>query len=51
MLDMAWLKEAGFISSYEDFINLPAGVLQDAFMVRRIQQQAAQQKKGRGRAG
>lgn len=30
---MGWLRERGLISSWEDYRNLPAGVLHDARMV------------------
>ena len=33
MNDVYYLKDRGLVSCYEDYLNLPTGVLEDAFLL------------------
>ncbi len=40
-MEMRWLREHGLISSYDDYVDLPVTVLDDARMLMEAQAMAA----------
>lgn len=43
MIEIRWLKERGLVSSYEDYLALPIGVVEDARIVMQAEQMKAKQ--------
>lgn len=44
-MEIAWLKERGLVSSYEDYLRLPIAVLDDVRMLAEGEAQEAQRRR------